>query len=174
MGQRTASGSAAPSCCPLSTCGAQPPTPRGGGRTPCRCSGWRWRPGAGQPAATTGRSSRGSPWHPTGRTGHCLPTGPPCSRTPPPRVSVGGVGSRRWERAPLFFDMWDRQQTTASGAQVAHPPTYPPSPPTFPLHTHNPAGRPYRTRWRGLPAANWLSFEGQDRASYMYDSPSQW
>jgi hypothetical protein len=30
------------------------------------------------------------------------------------------------------------------------------------------AGKPQRTRWKGLPAANWPSFEGQDRASYMY------
>lgn len=36
------------------------------------------------------------------------------------------------------------------------------------------AGRPHRTRWRGLPAANYPSYDAQDRPSYMYDYGQQW
>lgn len=36
------------------------------------------------------------------------------------------------------------------------------------------AGRLQRAKWRGLPAANWPSFEAQDRTSYVYDYSVQW
>lgn len=35
-----------------------------------------------------------------------------------------------------------------------------------------PVGRAFRVRWRGLPAANWHSYDAQDR-NYMYDYGGQ-
>jgi hypothetical protein len=112
-----------------------------------------------------------------------------------PRCGCGSAGWHQLKRAPVATDWaaWQLPSYWPSGFKDLTPAGAAPRlggrgarprcalllprlVPLSPLRAANPlppfappaVGRPQRTRWKGLPAANWPSFEGQDRASYMY------